>query len=225
MVTAVAMSEEAPAGEASKQPAPRARRRGVLAGLALVHGLGFGVAAALLPWREYPGFGLVTTAVALGHLLTAAASLVEPGRVPTVWRATAWLSVTWLFVLTWSVATSALYVARLYGALGAGVAVALAIGWCIPVLFTVPLASWAFATTPRLLQRPPGKAARRGVSGALLALLVLATAHKLRAAETQSVRPLAVSSHEVAGLARRHLPRFETLPALARDPAPLELTP
>ncbi|HEY6722989.1 MAG TPA: hypothetical protein VI197_03125 [Polyangiaceae bacterium] len=219
------MSQEASDGENTTDLAPCVRRRGGLAGLALVHGLGFGVAAALLPWREYLAFGLLTTAVALGHLLTAGAALLRPERLPRVWRATAWLAVTWLFLLTWSVATSALYVARLYGALGAGVAVALAIGWCIPLLFTVPLSSWALAATPPLLHRRPGKAARRGVPSALLVVFVLATAHKLRAAETQSIQPLAVNSGEVARLVRQHLPRFETLPALAREPAPLELTP
>lgn len=219
------MSEQSPEGEGRQDPGPRGRLRGVLAGLALVHGLAFAVAAVLLPWREYAAFGVLTSAVALGHLLTAGAAVLKPDRLPRVWRASAWLNVTWLVVLTWSVVTSALYVARLYGALGAGVAVALAIGWCIPVLFTVPLSSWAFATTPHLLRRRPGKVARRGVSSALLVLFVLATAHKLGAAETRSIQPPGTTSAEVARLARQHLPRFETLPALAREPAPLELTP
>lgn len=217
------MSHEAPASAGRENPAPRLR--GVLAGLALVHAIAFAVGAVLLPWREYAVFGVFTAAVALGHLLTAAAAWQRPGRVLTVWRATAWLSITWLLVLTWSVATSALYVARLYGALGAGVAVALGIGWCIPLLFTIPLASWGLAATPPLLRRRPGKTARRGVSSALLVVCVLATAHKLRAAETRSIQPLGMASHEIARMAGEHLPRFETLPALARDPAPLELTP
>lgn len=219
------MSQEAPEDEVSQPPAPRVRLRSVLATLAVVHGLGFGVAAVLLPWREYPAFGLLTTALALGHGSTAAAALLRPEQLPRLWRATAWLSMIWLCLLTWSVATSAIYVARLYGALGAGVAVALAIGWCIPVLFTVPLASWAFATTPRLLRRRPKRAVHRGVSGAVVAVFVLATAHKLRAAETQRIQALAMPEVEVARLAQQHLPRFETLPALARTPEPLELTP
>ena len=121
------MSERITAGEPKQKPAPRVRFGGALTALALVHALAFGVAAALLPWRDYPLFGLLTSALALGHLLTSAAALFDPKRVLRVWRATAWLATVWLVVLTWSVATSALYVARLYGALGTGVAVALAI--------------------------------------------------------------------------------------------------
>ena len=219
------MSTEAPERERGEDSGQPLRRRGVLAGLALVHGLGFGAAAVLLPWREYAGFGVLTAAVALGHLSTSGAALLRPDRVLMVWRTSAWLSTAWLLVLSWSVATSALYVARLYGALGAGVAVALAIGWCIPVLFTVPLASWGFAATPPLLRRRPPTAARRGVSAAVLVLCVLATGHKLRAAETRSIPALELTTSELVREVDERLPKLETLPALETEPPPLELTP
>jgi len=217
------MSEQPTTSEPRKESGPRARLGGVLAGLALVHAFAFGVAAVLLPWRDYPVFGLLTSTLALGHLLTSAAALLRPERVPRVWRATAWLAIAWLVVLTWSVATSAIYVARLYGALGTGVAVALAIGWSIPVLFTIPLASWGFAATPPLLRRRPSTPQKRTVSGAVLVLVVLATGHKLRAAETRSLQPPDVTPSVLAHLAEQHLPPFDTLPPLSSAPAPLDL--
>lgn len=219
------MSEDAPKSADREEPTSGLRLVGLLACLALLHAVAFAVAAVLLPWREYPLFGLFTAAVALGHLLTAGAVWRRHDRLLAIWRATAWLAVAWLVVLTWSVATSALYVARLYGALGEGVAVALAIGWCIPVLFTVPLATWGFAATPPLLRRRPSKTRQRGVSGAVIVVCMLVTAHKLRAAETRGIQPLGMTSSEIARVAGEHLPRFEKLPALARAPAPLGLTP
>src|SRR5690606_12015855 len=142
-----AKASPAPRGQSHEGGADSTSRPWALIGLAVVHGVAFGTAALSLPWREYGAFAVMTGAVAIGHALTAGMAAMRRPEFRQVWRGTAWVALIWLLLLTWSIATSALYLARIYGALGSGIAVALLIGWCIPILFTIPFASWALAST------------------------------------------------------------------------------
>lgn len=225
-------SEATPSGaEGTEHGAPRTppRRRWGLVLVSMLHFAAFASAAVLLPWEHYAAFGLLTALLAVGHAGTALAAGVQANHLDRVWRVSAWLSLVWLATLTWSVGTSALYLARIYGALGAGIAVALLIGWSIPLLFTIPFASWGLAATPTLAARQTGKLSRRclkqtGIGGALALLVVLALSwQKLAQASTQTV----VTSSTPDGLRQLlhdELPDYASLPAPDKEHAPLSLT-
>lgn len=221
---------EAPQGAPNPKPRVATQedtppvRWSVLA-VALLHAVVFSGAALLLPWADYPLFGLLTALVAAGHLATAVAARARPRSLPRIWRISAFVALGWLALLTWGVATSALYMHRIYGALGTGIAVALLIGWCIPILFTVPLSAWALGSTRSgtMRKRPPGS--RRRVQpqhGALLVGLLaisLLTWHKLAPAATERLQQPGTSPVELTRATREHMPRYDAL-AKARGRVP-----
>lgn len=193
--------------------APEFRWRWPLFGLNLAQALVFGGAALMLPWRHYPLFSAMTAVLALGHAATALAAVRRDVRLPRIWRLVSLVALLWLLLLTWSVLTSAIYLARVYGDLGEGIAVALAIGWCIPVLVSVPTACWALASTPPLL--PKSSAAKRGKKhGAVIASIVVAAAtwQKLASASTTPVDDMAVPTKDLQYELGRQLPSYDQLP-------------
>ncbi len=199
-------------GPSSKPVRQGSHRPWVLAGVGVLHALVFTSAAMLLPWRHYALFALLTGTLALGHAAVVVGALTQAPWFCRVWRAIGWVSLAWLGVLTWSVATSALYMLKIYGTLGSGIAAALLIGWCIPVLFTIPFAGWALAgTRPARRRASPHKLRPISAGVLLLAGLTAASWHKLAYARTDSV-PLAEQSlTRLSPLLLQRFPRAQEL--------------
>lgn len=125
-----------------------------------------GWAAVVLPWRSWTGFAITTTIVGAVHAITAMLAVVGSARTGSAWRVQSVVALTWLGWLTWNLVTSATYIAELYGGLGRGVAVALALVWAIAAFFTLPLSLWGLASTGGIRNR-------RRSGGAAIAALVL----------------------------------------------------
>lgn len=115
--------------------------------LDVVHAAIFGAAAVVLPWKTFTVFGVLAGLCALMHAARAALVLsAHPWSVP-LFRYGSMLALVLTGYMTWGVGSSAVYVARLYGTLGQGVAAAAAAVWAVGVLLTVPLACWGLAVT------------------------------------------------------------------------------
>jgi hypothetical protein len=208
-----------------------------IAGVATLHCAVFGCAALLLPWRSYPTFSAFTALLAFCHTATVWSALVRRAWLARVWRSSAFLALAWLALLTWSVGTSAWYVHRIYGALGNGIAVALLIGWCIPILFTVPFSAWAIAATRRPQLKPSHGKVEQGSKGAARKLkgfgsaagVVLLTAflswQKLAAASTIAVGREASDAEQLKSLIVGALPRYSELKTTTGELPPLSLDP
>lgn len=125
-----------------------------LALLELGHAGVLGWAAAVLPWRSFTLFAALTGALAATHAVTGALAIARHRWLAIVWRAESIASLAYLLYLTHGLFTSGLYVARLYGSLGQGIAAIAAAVWAVAALFTVPVACWGIAATGGLPRRP-----------------------------------------------------------------------
>lgn len=118
--------------------------------LALLSGLValvLGWAAVVLPWRSFTIFAVVTMVVAVLHGATCALALAGHRLRSVAWRIQSVAAVVFLAYMTWNMVASAAYVARLYGGLGRGLAVGMAVVWTVPALLLIPSAIWGIAAT------------------------------------------------------------------------------
>ena len=140
--------ETAPAA-ASEQSTrvDRAPPRTVLAVLSLTHALVFGWAAKVLPWDEWTAFAIMAGTLAVLHLATAGAALLNHHRLSLVWRLQAAASTLLLGYVGWGVLSSSWYVAHVYSGLGQGLAAALIAVFGLVVLVTAPMALWGWLAT------------------------------------------------------------------------------
>lgn len=126
-----------------------------------------GWAATVLPWRSWTTFAILTALVGLVHAVTAVLALLgKPARV-RAWRIQAMVALGYLAYLTWNLVGSASTIAAVYGGLGRGVAVSLALVWCIAAFVTVPLSAWGIACSGGIGAR------RRAIATSGLAVLAL----------------------------------------------------
>jgi hypothetical protein len=152
---------------------PRRLPRGWLELASLLHAPVFAWAAAVLPWKSWTFFSIVTALLAGLHLATAVLAALPPSlawrdrALTLVWRSQAVASIAWLAYVGWGVLSSAWYVRSLYTGLGQGVAAALFAVFGLLVLVTVPISLWALGATGGL---------RIGRGGAAVALLVVGVA-------------------------------------------------
>jgi len=99
-------------------------------------------AAAVLPWRAATTFTLATGAVGLCHAATALLAWLGSAARARAWRLQTAVSLLYLGYLTWNVVMASASIEALYGGLGRGVAVVLALGWLLVALVLVPLSVW-----------------------------------------------------------------------------------
>ncbi len=172
-----------------------------------IHAAVLGWAALVLPWRGWTAFSVVIGALALLHLGTAVAAAARPSVLVPVWRVAAWASLACLAWLAWQVVSSAVYIARIYGSLGEGVAAGLGAVLGVLSLFTLPIGCWGAACTwPPLPAR---------VTRAAGLLLLLATGLGLwRTSAQAAVRPLPLPGEEgdLGPALERALPDWDALP-------------
>jgi len=101
--------------------------------------LGWG--ALVLPWRAQAPLGLLLWGLALLHLSAAASAVWRPERLAWALGLLGAASSGAALVLAVCIGATALEMRETFGALGAGIAVALlAIGWLV-LLATVPVAA------------------------------------------------------------------------------------
>jgi hypothetical protein len=139
-------------------------------------------AAAMLPWRDWTLFSIVTTAVGAMHGLTCVLALVGHAARGKAWRVQAVVSLTYLGYLTYNLATASSYIAELYGGLGRGVAAALGLVWVIALALTVPLSAWGLAVTGGVRLTSKGK----GGAAAAVVLLVVGVWRSTEAAAAEA---------------------------------------
>jgi hypothetical protein len=121
------------------------RRHWLMLG-AVLSGVAFAWAAFELPWRSDAPLGLVSWALAVTHLCTALATR-WPARLVRAVRLLAITSLGAAPVFAWAITRSSLQMVRMFGALGWGLAAALAaIGWLL-LLATVPVALFGLSVT------------------------------------------------------------------------------
>ncbi len=125
-------------------------RFGFMVGLtALLHAIVFGAAAKVLPWDEASSFGLSAAALALGHLAVAVAVWTRRPQARSIWRFVSAGALVFVGLWAYLAASAGVYLARVYGGLGEGLAVATAAAFAPLVLFTVPFALWGLVATRR----------------------------------------------------------------------------
>lgn len=193
--------------------------RGAVAGLSAVTGAIFAWAAVLLPWRAWTSFAVLTAIVAAVHLATAVLALVGHPRTGTAWRFQAAVALAYLAYLTFNLLASAIYIARLYGGLGRGVAVSLGLVWVVVVAFTVPLSAWGLAATGGLRWGPRARTLTA-------AILVLMGIEVLRTRNAAAAETITVSDDALANTLREAIPSDRRAPPLdapsLRQTAPAE---
>lgn len=123
---------------------PAAPRRWGLAAACTLHAPVFLWAAWALPWRDLTVFAGVTATLGALHAAVAGLALARPGLLGVPLRALAFASFGYCAWLAWQFVEPALYVARIYGSLGQGVAGALGVGVLIGGTFTIPIGIWCF---------------------------------------------------------------------------------
>jgi len=140
-------------------------------------------AAWLLPWRDWTAFAVVTAIVAAVHGVNAllfAAGHPARGRV---WRTQAIAALAFQAWLTWNLIRSAVYVARVYGGMGEGIAAGLLAIIAVLALLMLPTSVWALAATGGVRLTGKGKAAA-GVG------LLLVAGGLMRAASAGDLEPV-----------------------------------
>lgn len=115
--------------------------------LSLVHAAVFGVGAFYLPWSSFSFFKGAAIAIACAHVAVILTSAVGTRSLVQALRVAAILGLGFLGYITYAGIGSGLYVQRLYGGIGDAVIAAAAAISCIAILFTVPFAAFAFAST------------------------------------------------------------------------------
>jgi hypothetical protein len=195
------------AARRTKNRAPRPLPRWSFGVLDIVHAAVIGAAAAFLPWKTFTVFGVFAAVVALMHALRAALTLAAHPFARPVFRYGAMLSLAFLAYMTWGLGSSAVYVARLYGTLGQGIAAAAATIWAVAVLLTVPLSIWALAATggaPKL--------GRAKVVAPAAVLLLLATGFAVRDRQAALDDRPVPSPDEIDAAVERALAGWQPLP-------------
>jgi hypothetical protein len=123
----------------------KSRRPWLVLGTVL-SGCAFAWAAFVLPWRSDAPLGLASWALAVTHLCTAVA-VRWPARLVRAIRLLAITSLGAAPVFLWAITRTSLQMVQMFGALGWGLAAALAaIGWLL-LLATVPVALVGFSVT------------------------------------------------------------------------------
>jgi hypothetical protein len=155
--------------------------RPTLAALAVVHAAVFGAAAAGLPWRAWTAFSVLAGIVAVAFVGLAVAAAALPSRLAVVFRAVAAVSLAFLAWATWELASAGLYLVKLYGGVGAGLAGAAGAAWCVVALFTLPLGAWGIAATGGLgLRRARGAPLATALAALAFAFLLALRASAAR---------------------------------------------
>lgn len=126
----------------------------------------FGWGATVLPWQDFTPFAVVTTAVAIVHVVHTGLALIGHRWRRPAWRIQALVSLVFLGYITWNIFTAGTYIAALYGGLGKGVAAGLAAAWAVVALLVLPLSVWGLAVTGGL------RWDRRAQGGAIGALVL-----------------------------------------------------
>jgi len=189
-----------------------------LALLAILHAGIFGWASQTLPWGGPTPFAALSGALALLHLVTAAAAFAGSPLRAQAWRLTAIASLAFLAYHSWLVFDAATYIAVLYGGLGRGVAAGLAAVWAVLVLLTLPLSVWGIVATGGI--RRPRKTA---AGGAIVALIV--SMSLWRTASAAEGRPLPTIAESPEALLSELGAITSALPSLDEDqPRPSLMT-
>ena len=186
-----------------------------LGALEALHAAVLGAAGAVLPFRGWTTFAVGCFGLAVLHAAAAVLALVGHPRRGLAWRIQSFASLALLGVLTVALLRSGIYIATLYGGLGRGVAAALAAGWALGVLFTLPLACWGIAATGGVRWR------RRATTPAVLGVLVVggAIASMYQARALAAAMPVATAAMDDDTFARALAPVVGAWKALPPAPA------
>ena len=143
-------------------------------------------AAWLLPWRDWTAFAIVTAIVAAIHAVNALLFATGHSARGRVWRTQAIAALAYQAWLTWNLIRSAVYVARVYGGMGEGIAAGLLAIIAVLALLMLPTSVWALAVTGGVRLTGKGKAAA-GVAALLVGwgLVRAASAGDLEPVTTQ----------------------------------------
>lgn len=148
-MSAASPGATATAGSRELDPSQVATKRpGFMVGLvAATHTAVFGAAAWTLPYEVASSFSLAAGAMALGHGLLAVATWSRRPQARSIWRFMSVAAIAFLGAWAYLATSAGVYLARLYGGLGEGLAVATAAAFTPVVLFTLPFAFWGLAAT------------------------------------------------------------------------------
>ncbi len=107
----------------------------------------FGWGATVLPWHDWTPFAVITTVVAVVHVIHALLAVLGHRLQRLAWRIQALVGLSFLAYVGWNMLSACLYIAALYGGLGKGVAIGLALAVCIVAFLVLPLSVWGLAAT------------------------------------------------------------------------------
>ncbi len=172
-----------------------------------LHAIVLGALAWVIPWTELPFVAISSSIAALLHVATALSAARRSPRMLVAWRWAALASLGFLAAITHALLASALYVASIYGSLGQGVAVAIGIGWLLPVLFSVPFAAWGLAVAGLPRRRRVVSAGAGGV-----AVLLVLGFQQVSEAKADAVSGLDGETAALEAAVLRWLPEASKLP-------------
>ena len=164
----------------------------------------------MLPWRSGSSFTLITAALAVLNAVVAVLAAIRHRALNRVWRVLAWSTLVYFLWLSWQIISSALYLSRIYGSLGQGIALLMVLALILFGGLTLPVAIWWFIRHRRAAGKQQVIAAT-----VLLSLFVvaigIAAIRDYTASRSFPTPP--GDAQALASLVRLALPLPESLPA------------